>query len=87
MESLGNGITWRRWVSQELNPSYGPEERPMSKVWIYQAADLKVFATAEIAEAWFAKHDPEGVAFAYDVIGEPLMDTEEPAIPLLAPGL
>lgn len=29
---------------------------------------LKVFATEEAAERWFAEHDPEGVAFKYPVI-------------------
>ena len=32
---------------------------------------LKVFATPDAAEAWFAKNDPEGVAFEYEVIGRP----------------
>jgi hypothetical protein len=26
---------------------------------------LKVFADQEAADAWFAEHDPEGVAFEY----------------------
>ena len=34
---------------------------------------LKVFANVDAAETWFAKHDPEGVAFEYDVI-----ETEPP---------
>lgn len=39
-------------------------------VWIYdQGEDLKVFATEEAAQAWLDKHDPEGVAFEYEVIG------------------
>jgi hypothetical protein len=29
---------------------------------------LKVFASEDAAEKWFAEHDPEGVAFMYDVI-------------------
>jgi hypothetical protein len=45
-------------------------------VWIYingakEVGDvdhLKVFATEEAAERWFAKHDPEGVAFEFPVI-------------------
>ena len=43
-------------------------------VWIYvdtsKVGDkdhLKVFANEDAAEAWFAEHDPEGVAFAYEV--------------------
>ena len=46
-------------------------------VWIYvdtrkdvgDKDHLKVFATAEAAEAWFEVNAPEGVAFEYDVIG------------------
>jgi hypothetical protein len=39
-------------------------------VWIYdQGEDLKVFATAEAAQAWFDQNDPEGVAFEYPVEG------------------
>ena len=30
---------------------------------------LKVFADVEAAKAWFAKNDPEGVAFEYSVLG------------------
>ena len=30
---------------------------------------LKVFANAVAAEAWFAKNDPEGVAFENEVLG------------------
>jgi hypothetical protein len=47
-------------------------------VWIYvdtskQVGDkdhLKVFADADSADAWFAEHDPEGVAFEYPVMNE-----------------
>ena len=46
-------------------------------VWIYvnTAADvgdvdhLKVFASEDAANAWFAENDPEGVAFEYSVVG------------------
>ncbi len=46
-------------------------------VWIYvdtsrQVGDvdhLKVFASEDAAERWFAEHDPEGVAFEYTVDG------------------
>jgi len=46
-------------------------------VWIYvdtskQVGDpdhLKVFASQDAAEAWFEQHDPEGVAFEYEVSG------------------
>ena len=45
-------------------------------VWIYvdtsrDVADvehLKVFANEAAAEAWLKEHDPEGVAFEYEVI-------------------
>lgn len=37
-------------------------------VWIYTRGDeIKVFATAEAAQAWFEENDPEGVAFEYPV--------------------
>jgi hypothetical protein len=46
----------------------------MTIVWIYvdtnkEVGDkdhLKVFASDEAAQAWFAEHDPEGIAFAYE---------------------
>jgi hypothetical protein len=49
----------------------------MKTVWIYydtskQMGDvdhLKVFATGDDADAWFAEHDPEGVAWEYPVLG------------------
>ena len=45
-------------------------------VWIFvdtrkQVGDvehLKVFASEDAAQRWFAEHDPEGVAFQYQVI-------------------
>lgn len=45
-------------------------------VWIYtdtrhkpgDAGHLKVFASEDAAQRWFAENDPEGVAFAYQVI-------------------
>ena len=38
-------------------------------VWIYEAGreNMKVFASEQAALRWFAKHDPEGVAFEYPV--------------------
>jgi probable addiction module antidote protein len=57
-------------------PSVQGARRFRSKlVWIYvdtrrQVADkdyLKVFASEDAANAWFAEHDPEGVAFEYPV--------------------
>jgi hypothetical protein len=44
-------------------------------VWIYvdttkqvgDRAHLNVFASARVVEAWLEQHDPEGVAFEYDV--------------------
>jgi len=47
-------------------------------VWVYvdtsrQIGDvdhLKIFATAEAADAWFKENDPEGVAFEYLVLGQ-----------------
>jgi hypothetical protein len=48
----------------------------MKTVWIYvdstravgDAVHLKVFAAEDAAESWLGKHDPEGVAFEYEVI-------------------
>lgn len=31
---------------------------------------IKVFATVEAMEKWFAENDPEGVAFEYNVLTE-----------------
>jgi hypothetical protein len=31
---------------------------------------LKVFASEDAAEKWFAENDSEGVAFEYEVIGD-----------------
>jgi len=50
----------------------------MRTVWIYVNAakrvgdpdHLKVCASRDAADAWFAKHDPEGAAFEYDVLDE-----------------
>jgi hypothetical protein len=47
----------------------------MTTVWVYvdtskEVGDvdhLKVFASADAADRWFAEHDPEGVAFEYPV--------------------
>ena len=48
----------------------------MTNGWLYvdtskrfgHHENLKVFANIDAAETWFAKHDPEGVAFEYPVI-------------------
>lgn len=48
----------------------------MNEVWIYvdqrhpvgHPENLKVFATEAAADAWFDEHDPEGVAFRYEII-------------------
>jgi len=48
----------------------------MTTVWIYvdtskDAGDpehLKAFANEVAAQAWFAKYEPEGVAFKYEVL-------------------
>lgn len=45
-------------------------------VWVYintshgpgHPEHLKVFDSLESANAWFAEHDPEGVAFEYPVL-------------------
>jgi hypothetical protein len=38
---------------------------------IAKQVDHKVFAAVGAAEIWFDENDPEGVRFAYDVIGPP----------------
>jgi hypothetical protein len=39
----------------------------MTKIWIYESGDtVKKFKSEDEANAWFAIHDPEGVAFAYE---------------------
>jgi hypothetical protein len=48
----------------------------METVWIYvdttrdagEAEHLKIFAADDVAEKWFREHDPEGVAFEYEVL-------------------
>ncbi|KRQ92374.1 hypothetical protein CQ10_08265 [Bradyrhizobium valentinum] len=52
------------------------EEGSMTTVWIYvdtskEVGDVdhvKVFASQDVAEAWFKENDPEGVAFEYEVL-------------------
>ena len=52
----------------------------MKTAWIYidnryqfgHPDHVKIFASAGAANDWFKKHDPEGCAFEYDVIGQPL---------------
>jgi hypothetical protein len=44
----------------------------MTTVWIYtRGPELIVFDSEETAQAWFKKHDPEGVAFEYPVLSSP----------------
>ena len=48
----------------------------MTTVWIYvdtskgvgDREHLRVFANEAAAEAWFKEHEPEGVAFEYELI-------------------
>ena len=55
------------------------QDRQMTTVWVYVdtsqqvgAPDhLKVFASRDAADAWFAKDDPEVIAFEHDVIEGP----------------
>lgn len=50
-------------------------QSPLASVWIYtdtrkvvgDADHLKVFADEDAANVWFRTHDPEGVAFEYQV--------------------
>lgn len=56
------------------------------KIWIYTDTSkpegdverLKVFATDDAAREWFKEHDPEGVAFAYEV-KQPIAQNTRPA--------
>jgi hypothetical protein len=52
------------------------DQRSFSSSWIYVDASkgvgdrehLRVFANEAAAEAWFKEHEPEGVAFEYELI-------------------
>ena len=54
-------------------------EGPMKTVLIYVDTNyevghpdhLRVFADSDAADEWFKAHDPEGVAFAYEIEGSP----------------
>lgn len=67
---------WRLAQSSNINGNPSPRALPIMKVWIYiderkQVGDedyLKVFARAAAADVWLEENDPEGVAFAYEVI-------------------
>jgi len=49
-------------------------------VWIYvdtskpvgHADHLRVFADPDTALSWFRENDPEGVAFEYELTGQPM---------------
>ena len=77
--ALGGGPTEAVFGARSQRPPLGEtqaEERPVTTVWIYVDTSkdvgnrdhLKVFADQAAAEAWFRKHDPEGVAFEYPSI-------------------
>jgi len=38
--------------------------------YVGDAEHLKVFASEEAAERWFADHDPEGAVFEYPVLAQ-----------------
>ena len=70
----------RIWLPRHASPhrregNVRPDEGSRMTVWVYintakEVGDedhLKVFATEDAAERWFAEHDPEGVAFEYPV--------------------
>ncbi len=58
----------------------------MKTVWIYVDTSkdvgdldhLKVFANPDAADEWFKGHDPEGVVFEYDVLGDDETRPREP---------
>jgi hypothetical protein len=69
-------------LQQPLDP------RRESNEWIYQTGDeLKVFDTKEIAQAWFAKNDPEGVAFRLRGDRRACSGSRAPADSLLETGI
>ena len=47
--------TMRIWICVDTSKQIGDKDH------------LKVFASEEAANRWFAEHDPEGVAFEYGV--------------------
>ena len=44
-------------------------DHPTEKVWIYNidTLEMKTFKSEEEAQAWLDEHDPEGVAFVYEL--------------------
>ena len=46
---------------------------------------IKVFATTDAAETWFAENDPEGAAFEYEVL-ECIVSAAGSPLPRTAPG-
>jgi uncharacterized membrane protein len=56
---VAHELAWDRHEVGGLIPTRG-SQRPQ--------ADLKVFASNDASNAWFAEHDPEGVAFEYEVL-------------------
>ena len=80
-------------LNRDVKPTLAPrkkqneslQDRQVKTAWVYvdtskQVGDrnyLKVFANRDAADAWFAEHDPEGVAFEYDVVdGWPTFEAE-----------
>jgi hypothetical protein len=61
----------------------------MKTVWIYVNTNkkvgdvdhLKVFASADAADRWFEKNDPDGVAFRYEVLSSAAELTLETSAP------
>ena len=50
-------VEWKRSGSMLIRPRDEGE-----------AEHLKVFAADDVTEKWFREHDPEGVAFEYEVL-------------------
>jgi hypothetical protein len=73
------GAVARRYPVQGAVNSAEDEIAWPKKLWIYvdtskdvgDPAYLIVFGNGAAADAWFKKHDPEGVAFKYRVIERP----------------
>ena len=70
-----NPATLDRETALEKAKAAARAARDRQSVWIYvniaKVGDpdyLKVFASQEAADAWFAENDPEGVAFEYEIL-------------------
>jgi hypothetical protein len=70
-DATGTQSASRARIYRPQSRSLGPpqaQEAAMTKVWIYESGDtIKKFASEDEANARFKIHDPEGVAWAYEL--------------------